>query len=150
MKLQLGNKQAAAVLEQFARWLPGRAEQIAKLGAKCQIGLQVELLPMKRKHTDSQRGAYWASLHEFGRELGYSTHETETLLHAVICTEAFGSGGHREITCKGKTYSWPIPAETSSKTADGRARDIETYGALMEALQRFAAEYGHVINYGEA
>lgn len=150
MKVQLGNVQARAVIEQFARWLPGRADQIRKLGEKCQIGLQIELSPMKRAHSQSQRGAYWASLHEFGRALGYSAHETESLLHPVICTQAFGSAGHKEITCRGQTYSWPVPAETSSKTAEGQVRDVETYGILMEALQQFAAEYGHVINFGDA
>ena len=145
MRLQIGTRNLPDVIQQLARWFPARAAQLAKLEAKCVLGLEVTLAPMKRRHSNEQRGAYWASLHESARHLGYTAREAESLLHPVICAEAFGQAASRQIVCRGQTYNWPVPAETSSKDADGRVRDVETYSALIETLIRFAAEYGYVI-----
>jgi hypothetical protein len=145
MKLQFGTTQAAAVLEQFERWLPARADALRKIGKKARLGVEVQIAEIKPAHSDSARGLYWASLHQFAQWLGYSTREAEAMLHPLICAEAFGQDGEREITWKGKRYSWPVPRETSSKDSEGRKRDAETYGVLIETLLRFAAEQGYVI-----
>lgn len=97
---------------------------------------------MRQRHTDSQRGAYWATLHDLGRELGYSVAEAESLLHPVICAECWGVKDHRSIRCRGEQYEWPVPAETSSKDADGKVRDVDTYNELIETLLRLGSQYG--------
>lgn len=150
MKLLAGNPQARAVLDQLIDWFPGRRGEIEKVAEKAALGVQLDVSPMRRRHSKSQRGAYWATLHELGRELGYSARETEDLLHPVICSETWGVREHRMIRCRGEHYSWPIPAETSSKDADGKVRDVETYNQLIDTLLRFAAEYGVVLEIKSA
>jgi hypothetical protein len=145
VKLQFGTTQAAAVLEQFARWLPARAEQFQRIGKRARLGIEVTIAEIKPAHSRDQQGYYWLSLHQFGKWLGYTAHETETLLHPVICVETWGQSDTREITCRGRTYQWPTPKETSSKDSDGKKRDAETYSELIETLIRFAAEQGFVV-----
>jgi len=142
VKLHIGTAHVQTVLDQLAGWFPGRGEELAKVGEKAKLGLELDVKPMRQRHTQSQRGAYWACLHEFGRALGYTAAETESLLHPVICSEAFGVRDHKTVVCRGESYTWPVPSETSSKTADGRVRDVETYNILIDTLLRFAGEYG--------
>ena len=149
MKLMVGTRYLDDVLHQLARWFPARAKELDAMREKCVLGLQIDLAPLKRRHSDSQRGAYWAALHEFGKHVGYSARETETLLHEAILAECYGTAGAKEIMVRGKAYHWPVPAERSSKDADGRARDVDTYSALIETLLRVAAEYGYVIQIGD-
>lgn len=145
MKLLAGTAQSTLLLDQIGAVFPGRLDEIEQLRKRAALGVEITVAPMRRRHSDSQRGLYWSSLHQFGRHLGYSAPETESLLHPVICAQAFGVRDHKEIVCRGERYSWPVPTETSSKDADGRVRDVETYGHLIEALMQFAAEYGYVI-----
>lgn len=142
MKVYIGTAHTQPVLDQLSRWFPGRGEEIERLAKRAKLGLELVVTPMRQRHSDSQRGAYWAMLHELGRELGYSVAETESLLHPVICAEAFGMKGHRSIQCRGEQYKWPVPAETSSKDADGKVRDVETYNELIETLLRLGSQYG--------
>jgi hypothetical protein len=145
VKLQFGSTQIAPLIAQFKRWLPARAKQLDKLLSDARLGIEIELRVIKPAHSNEQRGLYWSSLHDFGRWLGYSTRETESLLHAAICCEAFGQDGVMEQVICGRTYSWAVPRETSSKTTDGRKRDAETYGELIDTLARVASEHGFVI-----
>lgn len=145
MKFQIPLVHVQRALDWLSGQFPGRGEEIARLGKRAQIGLELDVKPIRARHTKEQQGAYWASLHEFGRHLGYSAHETEEYLHPVICAETYGISGHRSIRCRGADYQWPVPRETSSKDADGNARDVETYSHLIDTLIRFAAEYGYVI-----
>lgn len=146
MKLQFGTTQARIVLDQLKRWLPARAGAIDKLVGEARLGIEIELRVIKPAHSDEQRGLYWASLHAFGAWLGYSARETESLLHPLICVETWGQSGTRSFTLRGREYEWPVPAQTSSKDGDGRKRDRETYGALIDTLGRVAAEHGFVID----
>lgn len=150
MRLFIGTRYLDDVFQQLARWFPARSAELAKMRDACVLGLQIDVAPMKRKHTSEQQRAYWASLHEFGRFLGYSARETETLLHEAMLCECFGSAGVKEMRVRGQVHSWPVPAERSSKDADGRPRDVETYSALIETLLRVAAEHGFIINIGDA
>ena len=139
-----------AVIDQLARWFPARETQLRKLQEQCYVGLQIELAPMRRKHSGEQRGAYWSAVHQLGRHLGYSARESETLLHDAILAECYGVAGAREITMGGKVYSWPRPAERSSRKPDGGPRDVQTYSELIETVLRLAAEYGCVIEIERA
>lgn len=145
MKLNAGTNLTVDILDAMCRWFPARRDDFNKLAEKARLGLQVEVTPIRQRHTTSQRGAYWACLNVLGRELGYSARETEDYLHPVICAETWGVKDHRTIQCRGEQYSWPVPAETSSKDADGKVRDALTYGALIDTLLRFGAEYGVVL-----
>lgn len=133
------------VIDALMPLVPGLQEQFVRLGNRSKHGLTVELKPIRMKHSQQQQGYYWRSLHAFGRHLGYSAHESETLLHPAVCAAAFGLSDHREIHIQGRTYQWPVPRETSSKDADGNVRDMETYSTLIETLIRFAAEHGYVV-----
>lgn len=145
MKLQFGSTQIAPLIAQFKRWLPARSKQFEKLESDARLGIEVELRVIKPSHSDEQRGLYWRGLHAFGQWLGYSTRETESLLHAAICCEAYGQAGVREQVICGRTYTWAVPRETSSKTADGKKRDAETYALLIDTLTRVAGDHGFVI-----
>lgn len=145
MRLQFGTKQAPAILDQLARWLPARAGQLERMAEKCRLGIELTVEPIKPAHSNEMRAYYWMSLHAFGSWLGYSTRETEAMLHQVMCAECFGQDGEREITWRGKAYCWPVPRETSSKDAEGRKRDAETYSMLIETLIRFAGEQGYLV-----
>lgn len=146
MKLLAGTRVLPDVIHQLARWFPARAADLDKLESQCALGLQLDLAPLKSKHSDSQRGAYWSALSEFGKHLGYSARETESLLHEVMLCECYGTSGAREIVTGGETYRWPTPAERSSKDAEGRVRDVQTYSDLIETLLRVAAEHGYIID----
>jgi hypothetical protein len=150
MKLQIGTRYLDDVFQQLARWFPARSAELAKIREACVLGVQIDVAPLKRKHTSEQQRAYWKFLHEVGRHLGYSARETETLLHDAMLVECFGSAGAKQMRVRGEVYSWPVPAERSSKDADGRARDVETYSALIETLLRVAAEHGYLITIGDA
>lgn len=148
MKLMVGTRILPDVIQQLARWFPARAADLACVEEQSVLGLQMDLAPLKRRHSDSQRGAYWSGLHEFAAHLGYSKREAETLLHEVMLCETYGTKEAREIVASGQTYRWPVPAERSSKDADGRVRDVQTYSELIETLLRVAAEHGYIINIG--
>lgn len=149
MKLQVPLVHVEPAAGFLKRLFPGREQELDRLVKRAQIGLEMTLRPMRSRHSKEQQGAYWASLHEFGRYLGYNAIETEQYLHPVICSAAYGVKGHRDIRVLGQSYSWPIPRETSSKDADGSVRDIETYSILIDSLIRFAAEHGYVIEIKE-
>lgn len=150
MKLNIGTRQLDDVFDQLVRWFPARMGDLEAIRGKCVLGLALDISPLRSRHTDPQRAAYWSALHRFGDALGYSAAESENLLHNVVLAEAFGTQGIREITTRGKQYAWPIPAERSSKDSEGRVRDRETYSALIETLLRLAAEYGVVLEIGDA
>jgi len=54
------------------------------------------------------------------------------------------------IRCRGQEYQWPVPAETSSKDAEGKVRDAETYSILIDTLLRLGAEYGVMLEVKSA
>lgn len=99
------------------------------------MGYQLTLEQIKPKQTDSQRGMYWASLHEFGKHLGYDARETEAILHNHILCCAYGVKETREIG--GSRIE--IPNERSSK------QNREDYAHLIDTLMRVAAEEGFYI-----
>lgn len=148
MRMMAGTRIVTDVIQQLARWFPALSAELSDIESKAVLGLQIDVSPLKRRHSDSQRGAYWASLHEFAAHLGYSKREAETLLHEIILCETYGTKEAREIVAGGQAYRWPVPAERSSVDADGRPRDVETYSELIETLMRVAAEHGYVLNLG--
>lgn len=149
MRRNIGSAQVGPVVEFLARALPQDRDELERMAKRARIGLRLELSVLRPRHSDEQRRAYWASLHEFGRHLGYEADESEQFLHPVVCSAAFGVRDERRIVCQGREYTWPVPAETSSKDADGNVRDVETYSRLIDALIRFAAEHGFVVEIGE-
>ena len=142
MRLMVGTSQAPDLMGFLVSLMPGKRAELDALGAKAKLGLQLDVTAIRRRHTKPQQAAYWACLHELGRELGYSAAETENYLHPAVCSEAFGMSGHRSIRCRGQEYQWPVPAETSSKDSEGKVRDAETYSILIDTLLRFGSEYG--------
>lgn len=133
------------VADAFRQWFPGRHDELERLAKRCKRGMVVELKAVQARHTREQQGAYWASLHELGRELGFTPHEVDTVLHKAVCGEAYGIAGTRRLTIRGQAYDWPVPAQRSSVTPDGAPRDIESYSELIDALIRFAANLGYVV-----
>lgn len=150
MKVSIGTRNLGDVFEQLIRWIPSRRAELEAIRGKCVLGVSIDIAPLRSRHTEPQRAAYWSALHRFGDALGYSAAESENLLHNVVLSEAFGTQGIREITTRGKQYAWPVPAERSSKDSEGRVRDRETYSQLIETLLRLAAEYGVVLEIGDA
>lgn len=99
------------------------------------LGARVEIKPVKRAQTDSQRGFYWSALHEFGEHLGYSKGETEKWLHNEILNQAYGT---KELKQFGGSMI-AIPNLRSSKAK----RD--EYSELIRVLIQFAADNGYHI-----
>lgn len=91
--------------------------------------LVVEIREQRHTQTPDQRGKYWATLHEWGKELGYTVKETEAILHNMVLCEAYGIEGYAEF----RGARWPIPKKRSS------GRNIEEYSILIETLERLVA-----------
>ena len=88
------------------------------------------VVEVKGKHTDEQRGFYWAHLHKWGKELGYSVKETEIVLHNAVLCDAYGIDHY--INFKG--VAWPVPKERSHD------QDVEQYMVLINSLERMMEE----------
>jgi len=88
--------------------------------------LVVEIKKNKPRHTDEQQGYYWATLHEWGKELGYTTKETEVILHNLVLCEAYGIEKYIEYN----GAKWPVPKSRSSD------RNVSEYSELIETLKR--------------
>lgn len=145
MKLHVGTNNVKTVLGQLMGWFPGRGAELAKIGEKAKLGLELDVKPLRQRHSKEQQAYYWLAVHAFGKWLGYEAHEVESLLHPAVCAATWGVKDHRTIHCQGQTYKWPVPNERSSVDADGKKRDAETYSELIESLIRFAADYGYVV-----
>ena len=143
MKLMLGTAKTATAIAWLSDLFPGRRQELEKLRAP--LGIEINVAAIKPAYSGEQQGYYWRSLHAFGEHLGYSRGEVETHLHPVICADAYGHEDTRTLIFRGHEYAWPVPRETSSKDANGRKRDHETYSVLIESLIRFAADNGYVI-----
>ena len=118
--------------------------EIVKIVEKITMGVSVEIKATKPKHTDEQRGYYWSSLHNLGKEIGYSVRETEEYLHKIMCCHAFGV--KEDISARlrdGSTAIISIPKATSSHDETGAPRSRETYSELIDTMLRIASEdYG--------
>lgn len=132
MKLRCGNGfEARRVLAMLASHWPRQHDEIMEM-ADAKLGLDVEVKPIKSKHTDPQRGYYWRSLHFWGGCLGYTAKESETLLHLAVCCEAFGVKETRRI---GNSVV-EIPNHTSSKL------HRDDYSLLIDRMLQMAAVSG--------
>jgi len=110
--------------EQSRSWLEnsiGLSDETRKLYGK---RLVVTIKAQSPAHTPEQQGLYWSTLHEWGRELGYSVKETETILHNMVLCEAYGVASYVEF----KGARWPVPKERSS------GQDVEHYSLLIQTL----------------
>ena len=148
MRLYAGTRLLPIVLDALNLWFPRNQADLLELRGKCDLGLQIDITPIKRKHTDSQKGAYWASLHELGKHLGYTPRLVETLLHDTMLCEAYGTLEVASLMVNGEFMRYPIPKARSSVDEQGRARDVQTYSLLIETLLRVSAEYGYYIDIG--
>lgn len=81
------------------------------------------------KHTSEQQALYWATLREWGRNLGYTGKETERYLHEEVLIEAWGENKDKR---KGRI---PIPNKRSSEL------DVADYSFLITVMERMRAEY---------
>lgn len=88
--------------------------------------LVIEIKESRPKHTPEQQAKYWATLHEWGREQGYTVKETEAILHNHVLCEAFGIEKMIEVG----GARWPVPKHRSSDS------DVEEYSILIETLER--------------
>lgn len=145
MKLQFGTRLSPLVLETIAGLIPAKAAELAKLSARCKLGLEITLAAIKPKHTSEQQGYYWMSLHAFGEWCGYNKRWVDEMLHPLICCEAYGVARHVVVHWHGTDLNWPVPVATSSHDENGNKRDRESYSELIEALIRFAGEQGYII-----
>ena len=82
------------------------------------------------RHTPNQQGMYWASLREWGAELGYSGGESERFLHNVVLCEHFGT---KKVMQIGGSHVG-IPNMRSSHLT------IQQYSELIETMDRMRAE----------
>lgn len=95
----------------------------------------VEFDEARPRHSDEQRGYYWASLKEWGKHLGYNAKETEEILHREIMCRAFGI--ERTIERGGMVIN--IPNGSSSKLSK------QAYSELIQELIITAGEDGYTI-----
>lgn len=132
MKLKSGNGiEARRFLAMLASLWPRQREEIMAL-ADSKLGLDVEVKPIRAKHTDPQRGYYWRSLHFWGDCLGYTAKEAETLLHMAVCCEAFGV---KETRRMGNNVV-EIPNHTSSRL------HRDDYSLLIDRMLYLAGQSG--------
>ncbi len=102
-------------------------------------GISVTIKPLTKAQTESQRGIYWASLHEFGEYLGYTKRESETFLHNAVLCYAYGVKETKRIG--GSVVE--IPNQRSSKA------NRDEYSELIQALSVVAAGAGFTFKRGE-
>ena len=119
MKLQITPENSRSWLDHAV----GISDESRKLFGK---PLVVEIKESKPRHTNEQQRYYWATLHEWGKELGYTTKETEVILHNLVLCEAYGIEKYIEYGGS----RWPVPKSRSSD------RNVTEYSELIETLVR--------------
>jgi hypothetical protein len=117
------------VVKLAGKQLEQRVIDLRPEAADWPLGVDIKITKAKAAQTDSQRGLYWATLKEWGKTLGYSARESETLLHNAVLCEAYGVKETR--TLYGHVIE--IPRLRSSKAK----RD--EYSTLLETLLRLSA-----------
>lgn len=127
---KLGDKTARAAIAALMESAPWYAKPQLETLLDNDRGVEIRIEPIKRKHTDSQRGYYWLCLNIFAKAQGMTPDEA----HNVILCECTGSN---ERTFNGNTY----------RTPKRRSHDmaVEEYGDLIETLHRCAAFCGCVL-----
>ena len=129
MKLTIGPDIAVGVLVDLAKRFPTRLPEWQTLADK---PITIEVKVFKPRHTSEQQGKYWASLKEWGKQLGYSAKESEEILHEAVLCETYGT--EKTVQYRGRIRQ--IPKKRSHD------RDIEEYSELIETMMRMASEDG--------
>lgn len=96
---------------------------------------QIDFSEPKPLHSDAQRGYYWASLHEFGKFLGFNAKDSEEILHRELKCRYFGV--EREISMGGQILQ--VPKGSSKRLSK------KEYSELMDELIILAGEHGFTI-----
>lgn len=127
MKLRLGNRMAAPVLDQMARWLPARAEQFRRMADKAQLGLEISVEPIKPRRTTDQNARYWLIVSALADYVGMTKGE----MHEEVLASVYG---YDTVEFRGSVRK--RPKQRSSK----QARD--DFSKLIETADQWAAELG--------
>ncbi len=128
MKLRLGNRMAGPVLDQFARWLPARADQFRRMAAKAAThGLEIDIAPIKPRRSLEANARYWVIITALADYVGMSKAE----MHTECLSEMHG---YDLVEFRGSAHKRPR----------GRSHNLsrEDFGQLMEIAERWAAEMG--------
>lgn len=97
--------------------------------------LEIKVEERRPRHTSEQEGLYRASLHAYGKELGYTARESDHLIHETLLCEAFGVD--KAYVSRGIVRERPLKRSASLS--------IEDYSTLIDTLFRHAAENGVVL-----
>ena len=128
MKLRLGNRMAAPVLDQFAKWLPNRADQIRKLAEKAEKhGLELSLDAINPKRSTDQNARYWLIVTALANYVGMSKAE----MHQECLSEMHGFD---LVEFRGSIRKRPR----------GRSHNLgrTEFSQLMAIAEQWAAEMG--------
>jgi len=130
MKIRLGNRMAAPVLDQFARWLPARAEQFRKMAEQAaKFGLELDITPVKPRRSLQQNALYWQIVTALAQYVGM----TKAEMHEEVLAEIHGFD---LVEFRGSIRKRPR----------GRSHNLarDDFSPLIEVAQRWCSEMGVV------
>jgi hypothetical protein len=128
VKIKLGNRMAAPVLDQFARWLPARADQFRRMADKAaKHGIAIDIEPVSPRRSTDANARYWVIITALAQYVGMSKGE----MHTECLSEYHGFD---LVEFRGSIHKRPR----------GRSHNLsrDDFGALMEIAERWAAEMG--------
>ncbi len=129
MKIRLGTKMVGPVIDQFARWLPARAEALRKMADSAKLGIEVEIAPVKPRRTLEANARYWAIITALAQYVGM----TKAEMHTECLAEKHGFD---LVEFRGSVHKKPR----------GRSHNLtrDDFAELMAIAERWAAESGVV------
>lgn len=130
MKIRLGSRMAGPVLDQFARWLPARADQFRRMAEKAaKFGLEIDITPVRPKRSLPQNAMYWQIVTALASYVGMSKAE----MHEEVLADLHG---YDLVEFRGSVRKRPL----------GRSHNLsrEDFSPLIEVAQRWCAELGVV------
>lgn len=127
MKVNVSSNNAPAVLEQFARWIPGSRERFEKMADAARLGLSVEIKPIRARRSLEQNAMYWSLVTALADEIGMTKGQM-----------------HDEALCELHGYDLVEFRGEARKVPRGRSKNLTTadFSALLEIVMQWCAEQG--------
>lgn len=119
-----------AVMKMLCGLFPEHANELTGMLLETKHGISLEVTPLKKHQTDTQKGYYWANVRRMAKDIGMTPDE----LHNELLCEAFGSD--EVATPFGIKRR---PHKRSSQCERGE------YSDLIETMIRVADAIGYMI-----
>jgi hypothetical protein len=129
VKTRIGSQASAVWLDQFARWMPSKADLFRRIAAKSPLGIEIEIKPVKPLRTLEQNSIYWKIIAALAAYVGM----TKAEMHDEVLSELHGFD---LVEFRGSIKKRPR----------GRSSNLsrEDFSPLIEIAMRWCAEMGVV------